>query len=117
METEALARELATDLRPVRRLPAAEVRAAMWGAFAIASVAAGVAALGVRADLAAKLGDAAFVGDGAVLLIAFALAARSAFAHAVPGAATAPAGAVAALAAWACFVALRPSGAPIDDGW
>jgi hypothetical protein len=84
MKTDQLIQALVADLGPVRRLPKASGRCARWLGFALAFVTLCAALWGVRPDLAEKSRDAVFLLENASLLVAFVVAARSAFELSVP---------------------------------
>lgn len=121
MGTDEVVRSLVRDLRPVRRLRGAGWRTLAWASFALACVSIGAWALGARSDLPVKMRDPEYVREGALLLLAFALSARSAFLFSVPGAeggAALRALPIAALLAWACLVSAGPpSGTLAAASW
>lgn len=55
MRTEDLIGDLATELRPVRRLPSPAAQAALWLGLAVVVIAVAVALHGLRHDLAARM--------------------------------------------------------------
>jgi hypothetical protein len=85
METDEVIGSLSRELRPVRRLPRAEVRATRWALLAAASVAAGTVLLGPRHDLLSRMRDPQFLLQNAVLLLVFLICDRVAFDLSVPG--------------------------------
>jgi hypothetical protein len=105
MNTEQLVQTLSSDLRPVRRLPGAGVRALSWAGLAVVCVAVGAAAVGLRPDILQKAHDFGFLARGLLLLAVSALAARSAFRLGVPGEQSARWLPIAAALAWAGLVA------------
>lgn len=85
MTSDDLIRSLASELTPVRRLRRMETRALGWSLFALLCVGVGSVVLGLRSDVAAKLGSPSFVRENAALLLAFAAAGWSAFQGSIPG--------------------------------
>jgi hypothetical protein len=84
MTTEALIRDLAAELQPVRPLGRPLVRFGRWAAVAAAWVAGGVAVIGVRADVVAVVRDPRFILHVAVPLVLAAVATVVAFLTSVP---------------------------------
>jgi hypothetical protein len=84
MNTEALIRQLAAELQPVRPLERPVVRFVGWALFAVAWVVAGVGAVGMRRDFAAVLRDPRFLVQVALPLALGAAAAIAAFVASVP---------------------------------
>ena len=77
---------LAADARPVSRLPPMGARVRRWLAATTAATVAGVGVIGARGDLPARIREAAFAGEAALMLSTGVLAAAAAFALSVPGA-------------------------------
>lgn len=90
MRTEDLIVDLASRVTPVRPLPAPWIRAVVWCAIALAAIAAGLAAFGVRSDVVTRAGQVDFVW---IALLGFGTTTLAAFASlvlAVPGAERSP---------------------------
>lgn len=110
MNTDDLLRELARKSLPVRRLRGALRRTLAFCAGALVVVLLLLALHGLRADWRQKLDDPAFLGEQAVLLGVFGLAAYASFHLTVPGkprAALAKALPVGALVVWLGLVLTR----------
>jgi hypothetical protein len=90
-DAEQLIREIAGDVRPVRRIPSVTLRWVVWLALAAASLATLAALEARRAGGLAGLATAGTVRDVVLLLAAAALAAWTCLALAVPGRASSPA--------------------------
>ncbi len=107
--SDELIAALVSDLRPVRPLANPTRRAVRFGAVACGAVGAAVSLAGARQDLAARLRDAAFLGETALLLASFGAATWSALASCVPGAAWRGTRSwlMAALGAWLALIAAR----------
>lgn len=86
MHDDELVRSLVADLRPVRRLCRVELRAAAWALLALGCMSVGASVLGLRGDLARKLGDPVYLIESTALLVVFASSAWSGFRLSVPGA-------------------------------
>lgn len=84
MRTEDLIGQLATELRPVRRLPSPCIRAALWVGFALLIVAAFVVVLGPRHDLAERMHRPHEVAQFALSILTGVLAAIAAFELSLP---------------------------------
>jgi hypothetical protein len=85
METDRLIASLARDLTPVRRLRPAGWRLAAWTAVALAAAAVVTLAIGLRPDLAARLGDPDFANPLLAALVTALVAGWAALAAGVPG--------------------------------
>lgn len=85
MTTEALIRELVEHVQPVRPVARPLVRFAAWAAVAAAWMAAAVAVLGVRGDLATAARAPAFVAQLIVPWAVGLFATAAAFGASVPG--------------------------------
>jgi len=113
MTNDELVRKLVRELRPVRRLRGFEWRALAWAAVAFGWMAFVTHALGARPDLPRKLGETAFLAEGAALLALLVASARSAFRLSVPGlerAGSTRALPLLGLGAWMLLVIVDPSG-------
>jgi hypothetical protein len=86
MSTENLIARLASSAEPVRPLPSPAIRLCTWSAVALAAGAAGIAAVGVRADIDVAIRQPAFMTTAVVALATAALAAAASLVLAVPGA-------------------------------
>jgi len=84
MRTEALIRDLAAELRPVRPLGSPLVRFGRWAAVAAAWVGVGVAAIGVRSDVLAVMRDPRFMLNVALPVVLGMAATVAAFLGSVP---------------------------------
>jgi hypothetical protein len=82
--TQELIRQLVGDAHPVRRLRPPLLRAGIWIAVAVSLLAVVAAALGVRPDLALKLGETAFVIEVVSAGLTGVLAAVAAFHLSLP---------------------------------
>ncbi len=85
IKTENLIQSLAQGAARVRRLPHPALRAATWMVLAAGSVGVLVFWFGVRADLAAKLGETRFALEVAAALLTSVMAAAAAFCSSCPG--------------------------------
>ncbi len=85
MKTEALILELARRAAPVRPLAHPLARFSWWLGAAVASVALGAMAIGIRADLASVGSQPAFVLHTSTVVALAAVSAMAAFHSSVPG--------------------------------
>lgn len=85
MRTEELIRTLAKDCQPVRPLAHPAWRALIWFMLALVYAAVVVAAIGLRADISAKLADWKFMTEVGAPLAASMMAAAGAFCAGCPG--------------------------------
>lgn len=85
MDTNRLIQSLVTDLQPVRRLDSPPIRCLRWLAAALPPVVMVVILMGVRPDLAAKLGEMRFVVQELAALATAVAAGMAALAIGVPG--------------------------------
>jgi hypothetical protein len=85
-DTDQLIDSLSKDLKPVKRLPRAAVRAAVWSAFTLAAICLAVCAFtgGVREDLSLAAHSHTFCSEALAIFAAGALAAFAAFRLCVP---------------------------------
>lgn len=84
MKTDELISNLAASATPVQRLPAPGRRFAVWSGISLAYLALVTVFSGTRADLAAMLGDAAFIGQTLLFTAMGLLAGYAAFVTSVP---------------------------------
>ncbi len=85
MDTDRLIQSLAVDLKPVRRLAPPALRCLRWLAAALPPVALVVALMGLRPDLAARLGEERFLVQELAALATAWTAGLAALAIGVPG--------------------------------
>jgi hypothetical protein len=85
MDTAGLIEELAAHAGPVRPLPRPSMRAVLWLAIAVPSVAIVVAWMSPRPDLSLQFSDPRFLVEEAAALATAVLAAVAAFSCTVPG--------------------------------
>lgn len=85
LETDDLIRQLAMEVRPVRRLAAPSIRTAHWFALTLPAVAAIVMLMSPREDLAQKVVELRFLVEQAAALATALTAAYAAFCLTVPG--------------------------------
>jgi hypothetical protein len=85
MKTEALIQDLAAQMQPVRPLGHPLARFGRWAALTAAWAAGGVAAIGIRADLAAVSYAPAFLLHVALTVALGAITTLAAFTASVPG--------------------------------
>src|SRR5436309_2989181 len=85
MDTNQLIKELAADLKPVRRLLPPVLRLIGWLALAIPATALVVLAMQVRPDIAAKLADPGFLTQELASLATALVAGWAALVACVPG--------------------------------
>lgn len=85
MRTDALIRELASQLEPVKPLQPPGARFVRWVLFAGAWIAAAVAAIGARIDVGAALRDPTFLLSVALPAALGVVATMAAFVTSVPG--------------------------------
>lgn len=85
MRTQDLIERLAGDAAPLRPLPPPALRAALWLAVAVPAVAATVALISPRPDLADKLRDGRYLVEQGAAVTTALLAAFATFSAGVPG--------------------------------
>lgn len=84
--SDELIERLVLELEPVKRLGSAARRSARFGGLALATTAASVWLLGLRADLALRLCDPSYLTESGLLGLLFAFATLAALRSGVPGA-------------------------------
>lgn len=86
MDTDRLLELIEDDARPVRPLLGPWARMAVWALASAVYIVVVVALMGVREDMAARLGDRRFLLEQGISLLTALAAAVAAFASVVPGA-------------------------------
>jgi hypothetical protein len=85
MKSEELVRRLAANAKPVHRLPHPLWRAMMWFLLSLAYAAGLVFAMGLRADLSARLAEPRFLIEISAAILTSMMAAAAAFCSTCPG--------------------------------